>query len=261
MMGNGASGMEIEQTISFFYDSVKTKNLNHFQVLGIPTNATHRDIESAYKKYAAEFSEQKLSAITNPEVLQKAEYLVQLGKRAYDVLIDYKKRGEYEKKGYREVDPDAEKEDDPEETAKAIYKKAKSLHVMKNYRLAVKGLKEAVILDPKKSEYFLLLGLCQSQLPDLKRDAEINLQKASEMEAWNAEPIVALGMLFQSERLNKRAEGYYRKALEIQNDHQVARKKLAEVAAPDRKPLDKVGDSLQKGLGKYLPSLFGKKKK
>lgn len=261
MTGNEASGLEIESTINFFYDSVKKKNINYFQLLGIPTTATQRDIESAYQKYAAEFTEQKLGAVTNPEVLQKAEFLVQLGQRAYQVLTDFEKRGEYEKRGFREDDPNAEKEEDPEEIAREIYKKAKTLHGQKKYRLAAKGLKEAVHKDPKKAEYFLLLGLCQSQLPDMKREAEHNLNKASEMEAWNVEPIVALGMLFQSERLNKRAEGFYRKALEIQNDHAVARRKLAEVAAPEKKAFDKVGDQLQKGLGKYLPTLFGKKKK
>jgi tetratricopeptide (TPR) repeat protein len=252
--------MELAASISFFYENVKSKNPNYFELFGIPTNATQRDIDAAYQKYTAEFNEQKFAVITDPETKKKADFLVNLGKRGYEVLTNFEKRAEYEKKGYREIDPEAVKEEDPEEIARAIYKKAKALYTMKDYRMAAKGMKEAVARDPNKADYFLLLGRAQSQLPDMKRDAEISLSKACELEKWNVEPIVALGMLFQSERLYKRAESYYRKALEIQNDHAVARKKLEEVAGPEEKPLEKMGKQLQKGLGKYLPSLFGKKK-
>ena len=42
---------------------------------------------------------------------------------------------------------------------------------------------------------------------------------------------MALGKLFQSEKLNKRAEGFFRKALTIDPEHNIARKKLAELGA------------------------------
>ncbi|MCP5046511.1 MAG: hypothetical protein GY940_05015 [bacterium] len=253
-------GMEFATSVNFFYENVKRKSPNYFELLGIPTNATHKDIESAYQKYFQEFSDVKIATLTNPEDKEKAEFLVSLGKRAHEVLTDFEKRGEYEKKGYREVDPDSIKEEDPEEVAREYYKKSKTLFGQRKFNLAVKGLEAAVAQDPTKADYYLLLGKCQTQIPELKRDAEVNLQKASEMEAWNVEPIVALGMLFYSERLHKRAETYFKKALEIQNDHPVARKKLAEIGTPDEKPLEKLGKSIHKGLGKVLPSFFGKKK-
>jgi tetratricopeptide (TPR) repeat protein len=257
--------LEFASTVNFFYENVKKKNPNYFELFGIPTNATHKEIETAYQKYNAEFSEQKAAAISDPKVKEQINFLVQLAKRGYEVLTDFKLRGEYEKKGYREIDPDAIKEEDPEETAREIYKRTKTLYTMKNYDLAIKALEEAVSLDPKKADYFLLLGKCQSEVPEQKRKAEINLQKACELEAWNAEPIVALGMLFYSERLYKRAEGYFKKALIIQNDHPVARKKYAELAGPEAKSIDKmkaqVQDGLKKGLGKVFPTFFGKKKR
>jgi tetratricopeptide (TPR) repeat protein len=91
----------------------------------------------------------------------------------------------------------------------------------------------------------------------MKHKAETSLLKATEMESWNAEPYAELGMLFYSERLYKRAEGYFRKALELEPSHTVARKKLEEIVGPEIKPMEKV----QKTLGKVFPSFFGKKKK
>jgi tetratricopeptide (TPR) repeat protein len=209
----------------------------------------------------AEFSPEKIATLTDPASKEQAQFLVSLGNRAHEVLSDYKKREDYEKKGFREVDPSAVKEEEPEEIAKEYYKKSKALFAQKKFSMAAKGMEAAIAQDPSKAEYYLMLGKCQTQVPELKRSAEVNLQKAAEMEAWNAEPVVALGMLFYSERLNKRAEIYFKKALEIQNDHPVARKKLAEIGTPEEKPLEKIGKSLQDGLGKVFPSFFGKKKK
>jgi len=91
----------------------------------------------------------------------------------------------------------------------------------------------------------------------MKHIAETSLRKATEMESWNAEPYAEMGMLFYSERLYKRAEGYFRRALEIEPNHAVAKKKLEEIVGPEVKPMEKV----QNTLGKIFPSFFGKKKK
>jgi tetratricopeptide (TPR) repeat protein len=246
---------ELEAAINFFYDKFNSKETNHFELLGLAKTATHKEIEAAYKRYSEEFSIERIALIANPDVRRKGDFLINRGKMAYETLIDYKKRAEYEKRGFRDVSPDEKNEDD-EERAKLIYKKAKSLKTMKEYAKAARIMEEAIKLDPEKPPYYLLLGLCQSEVPEFKRDAEKNLQKAAEMESWNAEPYAALGMLFYSERLYKRAETYFRRALELEPTHAVARAKLTEIVGPEKKPLEEV----QKTLKKFLPSLFDRKK-
>ncbi len=258
-MSNGSQQddlKELEAAISFFYDKFHSKETNHFELLGIATAATHREIEAAYQKYSGEFSPERIATIMDPEIRKKGNFLINRGKLAYETLTDYRKRAEYEKRGFRDEIPPEELEEDDEEKAKVIYKKAKSLKTMKDYNRAVQAMKEAIKLDATKPAYYLLLGLCQSQIPEYKRDAEKSLQKAAEMESWNAEPLAALGMLFYSERLNKRAEVYFRKALELEPKHALARAKLEEIVGPEKKPMDVV----QQKLGKFLPSIFGKKK-
>jgi curved DNA-binding protein CbpA len=255
--GSQADLAAFETVVNLFYDKLKNKGMNYYELLGIPTNTTHRDIESAYKKYAEEFSPAKVRALSDPELKKKAQFLVDKGKRAYEVLINFEKRGQYEKLGYRDVDPESLKEEDPVEKAREIYRKAKTLFTIKNYPVAVKALEEAIKLDETRADYYLLLGKCQAKLPEMKHEAEASLRKATEMESWNAEPYAELGMLFYSERLLKRAEGYFRKALELEADHTLARKKLNEIVGPEVKPMEKV----QKTLGKVFPSFFGKKKR
>jgi len=264
MTDSGNNTLELTSTISFFYDNVKKKNPNYFELLGIPTNATQKDIEGAYFKYASEFNSDKFAGITDPDVKKKADYLVILGQRAYEVLSNFEKRGEYERKGFREIDPADIKEDEPEDIAKNYYRKAKTLFTIKNYDMGAKAMQEAIKLDNRKADYYLLLGRCQAKVPEMKRSAELTFQKASQMEQWNVEPIVELGLLFLSERLNNRAETYFRKALEIQNDHPVAKKKLFELVGTEKKGMENlqksVQDGFKKGLGKVFPSIFGKKK-
>lgn len=247
--------LELESAINFFYDKFSKEGVTHFDLLGLAKTATNREIEAAYQKYSQEFSADRIANITDPEVRKKGNFLLTRGQNAYETLVDFQKRAAYEKAGFRDPSEIVVEETD-EEKAKIIYKKAKSLKTMKDYTRAVMALEEAVKLDPKKPDYYLLLGLCQSQIPDKKRAAEQNLQKAASMETWNAEPQAALGMLFYSERLVKRAEVYFRKALELEPKHAMARAKLDEIVGPERKTMDVVQDK----LGKFLPTIFGKKK-
>lgn len=237
--------LELESAINFFYDKFSKEGVTHFELLGLAKTATQRELEVAYQKYSEEFSPDRIANITDPEVRKKGNFLLTRGQQAYETLANFQKRAAYEKAGYRDPSEIVVEEND-EEKAKIIYKKAKTLKTMKDYARAVMAMEEAVKLDPKKSDYYLMLGLCQSQLPDKKRLAEQNLQRAATMEAWNAEPQAALGMLFYSERLYKRAEVYFRKALELEPKHAVARAKLAEIVGPERKPLDVVQEKLGK---------------
>lgn len=257
-MSNGAEQADIkefEAAVNFFYDKFNTQSTNHFELLGLTQQSTHREIEAAYQKYAAEFSVARVAQLTDPVVRKKGDFLIQRGKMAYDTLVDFQKRAAYEKRGFKEESEVVVEEDD-EEKAKTIYLKAKSLKTMKDYHRAALAMEEAIKLDDKKPAYYLMLGMCQTNVPELKRKAEQNLLKASQMESWNAEPYAALGMLFYSERLVKRAETYFRKALELEPGHALAKAKLTEIVGPEVKPLDVA----KKQLGKLLPSLFGKKK-
>jgi len=77
--------------------------------------------------------------------------------------------------------------------------------------------------------------LSQSNIPNLRRAAEKNFQKVIELEPWNAEPYAALGLLFQYEKLEKRAESFFKKTLSIDPEHELAKKRLAEITGSDKK--------------------------
>lgn len=248
---------EIVVMVENLYNFLNSKEVDHFDFFGLSKTATQKEIEDIYYNFRLEFSEENAEMITDPELKKKFDFLRERGKRAYEVISDYKLRAEYEKNGFRDKPVDEEKEEDPHEIAKNYYKKAKTLYQQQKYEIAASILKRSVDLD-EKADYFLLLGLCQTNIMMQRREAEQNLLKAAELESWNAEPYAGLGMLFLQERLTKRAESYFRKALEIEPDHQLAKKKLHELTGSTAK--DFLGDA-QKTLKKVFPSVFGKKKK
>jgi tetratricopeptide (TPR) repeat protein len=72
--------------------------------------------------------------------------------------------------------------------------------------------------------------MAQFHIPSLRRSAERNLTRAVELDPWNADAFSGLGILFQEEQLNNRAEGFYRKALSINPDHKIARRRLEQIS-------------------------------
>jgi len=232
---------------------------NYFTLLGLTLSATQREIEAAYRQLAEELASERLAALGEGEAARKGRALAQQLQRAFQILSDYGKRGEYEKRGYKEfVAPDAK--EDTVEFAKALYRKAVTLFNQKNFQKAILVMEDAIKNNPAKAEYYLLLGLSQGELPSMKRQAEQTLAKAAALEPWNAEHVVALGMLFYKERLLKRAEGFFRKALELEPKHELALKKMAEITGPEKKFPELLKEKGEKMLKTIMPSFFDRKK-
>jgi len=236
---------------------ITARRFDHFELLGLPKSATFQDIEKAYRRLSARFSDENIAGLGESEAAIKARYLVDRIDHAYEVLTNYSKREDYEKRGFREAH-EVEKIEQPPDIARGIYQKAKVLYAQKQYRMCMDALDKAIKLD-ERAEYFQLLGLCQMNIPSLRRKAEENLLKAAEIEPWNAEHFYALGMLFYSEKLPRRAVGYFRKAVYLEPGHVQAKKKVEEIEGPQLSGWQKLMQGVGDALRKALPSLFRRK--
>jgi tetratricopeptide (TPR) repeat protein len=258
-MNDDSRNSQLVARINELQARLQAPGYNYFTLLGLTVASTQKEIEAAYRQLSKELSNDRLAALGESETGRRGQLIAKQLQRAFQVISDYEKRGEYEKRGYKEFTPPDAKEDTVE-FAKALYHKAVTLFNQKNYQKAVLVVEDAIRNNPAKAEYYLLLGLCQSEVPTMKRQAEQNLSKAATLEPWNAEHVVALGMLFYSERLPKRAESFFRKALELEPNHELARKKLAEITGPEKKFSDQIKDKGEKLLKKVLPTFFDRKK-
>lgn len=231
------------------YERIKSDKIDFYELLGLQKTATSNEIKNGYFSYAKKFHPDRISSAPDPEIKEKANFVFAEMNKAYETLSNDVKKRAYDSRGFKEGAIDDSIKENLIERAKMLYRRAKALYTQKQYGEAVSLLDEAVSLDPNKPPYFLMLGLCQMNLPTLRRAAEKSLQKVIDQEPWNVEAYLAMGLLFQSENQVNRAEGFFRKVLSLNPDHTQARKKLQEL-------MDSRTDKKKPGF-----SLFGKSKK
>jgi Flp pilus assembly protein TadD len=108
--------------------------------------------------------------------------------------------------------------------AEHYYQQGRARFERKEYHAAVHLLREAIKLDPTRAPYHYHLGIALIRNPRTRREAELHLAKAAELEPYNAQIRVKLGMLYKEAGLTKRAEQYFRAALQLDPDNRVARR-------------------------------------
>ena len=175
-----------------------------------------------YFDFSRKYHPDKINAAPDSTVMMKANEVFAQINKAFEVLSDQDKKNDYDIRGYKDA---SEVEDAPAEkgkNARELYLKANRFFKVKKYFEAVSLLEQAVEIDQSRANYYLLLGLSQAKLPAMKQFAEKNLLKATELEPWNADHVFALGELYRSENLMKKADQYFKKALEINMEHTLA---------------------------------------
>lgn len=217
------------------HEKMKAKDLDYYELFNLKNTAAFAEIKDAYYQFAKKFHPDRLGEAPDPELKEKANFVFARINKAFEILSNEEKRREYDTKGYKEIQNKDKVSENLVEKANLYYRKAKTLYNQQRFREAASLLEEVVRNDPNKASYYLLLGLSQSNIPNLRRLAEKNFQKVVEMEPWNAEPYAALGLLFFSEKLEKRAENFFRKALAIDPEHELAKKRLLEMTGGGKK--------------------------
>lgn len=217
------------------YENMKARDLDYYELFELNNSATANQIKETYYLYAKKFHPDRLGEASNPELREKANFVFARINKAFEVLSDEGKRREYDMKGYKEIQKAEKTTENLVEKANLYYRKAKTLYSQQRFRETASLMEESIRNDPNRASYFLLLGLAQSNIPNLRRVAEKNFQKVIELEPWNPEPYAALGLLFQYEKMENRAANFFRKALAIDPEHELAKKRLAEMQGAGKK--------------------------
>ena len=217
------------------YESMKARDMDYYEVFNLKNSATFNEIKDVYYQHAKKFHPDRLGESSNPELREKANFVFARINKAFEILSNEEKRREYDMKGYKEIKNAEKSSENLVEKANLYYRKAKTLYSQQRFRETASLMEEVIRNDPNKAPYYLLLGLAQSNIPNLRRVAEKNFQKVIELEPWNPEPYAALGLLFQYEKMDKRAESFFKKALAIDPEHGLAKKRLGEMLGADKK--------------------------
>jgi curved DNA-binding protein CbpA len=206
------------------------KNKNYYEILGVSRVATEEEIKKAYFGLARKYHPDRFPSAFGHEALINEVF--DLITTAYRTLIDPEKRKRYEAQ-ITEGAPDSA--EDLARKADVKYRQGRTLFQQGLYEEAIIFLEEAIRLRKNKPDYYLLLAMAEAKLPAYKKKAEEDFLKVMEMEPWNPEAYLGLGLLYLGEGLKIKAKKYISKALEIDPDHQQARAALERLEGGKKK--------------------------
>ena len=230
-----------------FRDTLPAMTL--YQILDIPKTATEEEVKKAYFGLARRFHPDRFDRHIAAEFKGQIDEVFDGITNAYRVLSNKESRRIYDaKSGPAQTQEDVQ---DTYRKADIKFRQGKTLHAQGRFDEAIAYLEEAVRIRKDKGDYFLLLAMCESKLPAYVKKAEQDFLKAIQLEPWNPEGYVGLGLLYKAEGMQTRAIKQLEKALEVEPDHASARDALNELT----------GGAKKAAKGFFGMDLFGSKKK
>jgi len=233
--GTGAAGTadtdDVAQSLAEMLTRFQSASL--YEVLSISANATQEDIQDAYHAQAKQLHPDRFqSSQFSDEIRDMAQKIFASINEAYLTLRNTDSRAEYDEK--RGVGKGKKKEaktgiESPADTAEALYREGRLLLAKGDLATAVERLKGSVWLCPEKASYHHYLGVAESEIPKLRKDAEQHLLKAIELEDMSAQTHIALAKLYMQVHLPRKAEAQLHQALLWDRENAEALKLAAEL--------------------------------
>jgi tetratricopeptide (TPR) repeat protein len=246
--GGGAQGTITD--VLAFHQAKGQKTL--YELLEISKTASEEDVKKAYFLMARRFHPDRFDRSVASQHKAQIDEVFDSITNAYRVLSNKEKRAAYDSSapaGAQEEVQDAFKRADIK------FRQGKTLFGMERYDEAVAFLEESIRLRRDKADYYLLLAMTESKIPNYVKKAETDFLTAIRLEPWNPEGYMGLGFLYKNEGLHTKAIRQFEKALEVEPEHVQARHELEELG---------VGPKKKKGLQGLLSldfkSLLKKKK-
>ncbi len=105
---------------------------------------------------------------------------------------------------------------------------------MKNYAGSILWLRRAIEADPRSSRYRAMLGHSLAAIPEYRREAVEQFEKAIELDPTYIAAHLQYAQMLEQMKMPGRARRHYVRVLELDMDHREARERLNRIdsAAP-----------------------------
>ena len=225
-------------------------SMTFYQILDLPRTASDEDVKKAYFQMARRFHPDRFERKLVADYKDHIDVVFDAITNAYRTLSNKEARRIYDvKSGSVSIQEDVQ---DAFHKAEIKFRQGKTLHGQGRMDEAIAYLEEAVRVRKDKGDYYLLLAMAESKIPAYVKKAEQDFLKAIQLEPWNPEGFVGLGLLYKAEGLQTKAIRQFEKALEADPDHFTALEALEELT----------GSAKKKGIrGPFGIKLFGSKKR
>jgi tetratricopeptide (TPR) repeat protein len=240
------------------FESLKARN--HFEVLGLARSADGTAVKEAYFRLAKRFHPDAHHGASLGDLRSELEAVfIRLGE-AYEVLRDARKRSDYEERlgrprpqgdggggaGEAAAPETARDEEEEARRAEEMVRRAGRFFEQEKYWDAMQLLEPAVVAARGKVRLNarVLLARCLLKNPNWTKRAEEILLAVTREEPQAIQPWALLGGLYAEKGLRARATSMYRRALELNPDHEEAKAYFAANAPEPEPPADEGGGGL-----------------
>lgn len=196
---------------------------DYYKILGVSHSASEEEIKKAYFRLAKKYHPDRHRGESGGDY----EIKFTLINEAYNVLKDRTVKEEYDKR----IGPSGRMHKGPSSVsfhAEELYNTALKAISMNDVNTAIDLMKEAIRIEPDKAAYYSTLGKALSRKPRRLHEAREMCEKAVEMEPYDVENYINLGLVYKKAGLNARSRKQFESALRLEHDHPVAKKELGQ---------------------------------
>ena len=206
---------------------------NHYEVLGLDSEATQEEIESAYQRLARLYHPDGQFTPGMEKLAGELGELFAKVSEAYAILSNDSRRWEYDLSlatVMTDMGAPMPKEKKPKDAGKAkdAFTNGIESFKKKDFESATVHFKEATRLDSSNASYFSYLALALLQRPRREAEAEEAMLTAVVLEPGASEHHANLGLLYQKAGIRDKARAAFESALNLDPKNKKALKGLGE---------------------------------
>ena len=193
---------------------------DYYKILGVSPSASQEEIKEAFFRLAKKYHPDRHRGRAGADhALRFAEI-----NEAYNVLKDPASKAAYDREhgGRTGTARKAEQKYRAEE----LYETALKALKIKDVNSAIDLLKAATRMAPQNAEYWSMLGMALAEKPRRLHEAREMCERAVEMEPYDVENYVRLGLVYKKAGLRLRARRQFEQALRWDPSHPTARREL-----------------------------------
>jgi tetratricopeptide (TPR) repeat protein len=234
----------VRSDVFLMLDKAKTKNF--YDLLEVSATASVDEIKKSYYSLAKKYHPDRYHQSKNEDLKNALDEIFSTLAHAYDTLKVPATRGSYDAKVFRLEKPAGGSPDKPaaavpnptapqQKLAELNYRQGRGQYDQQDYWSAIQAFRQSVRLEPEVARYRYWLAMSLSKNAKWRREAEEHFLKAIDLEQFNADYYVGLGMLYKEAGMQRRAESQLRQALQVNPDNRAAQEALDSMLAASTK--------------------------
>ena len=207
---------------------------DHYRLLDVHPNTDRAEIKHRFYRMARRFHPDH--HMDHPEWMPRLLILMEALNAAYRVLSDDAAKEQYDSTRSAATDRELS---EPKRMARDYLQNARECLAAKNYVGSILWLRRAIENEPNSSTYRAMLGYSLAHVPEYRREAVEQFEKAFELDPSNLTAHLQYAKLLESLNLPWRARAHYIRVLELDMNHLEARERLNRLDSAAPRPVSR----------------------